>query len=858
MQNEILYLDLEEVSTTCSGNNISHQFYSDLLNYLYRMSKRLNFLMPIFICFVLSNSLFASRLEGLVSNENNEPLPFCNVYIKNSNYACATNENGFYSLTVEPGNYVVIFQYIGYTKQEISVTITNENKILNEILLEEATALQEVVIRSDKEDPAYAIIRSAIEKRSAHLKEISSFSCEVYIKGLQKFTEAPDKILGVELNTILDVDTNNTGIIYLSESVSNFHFQYPDKTKEVMKASIVSGNDQSFSWNDAASMEMNFYENLETLEGFSQRGFVSPIADNAMFFYEYKLLSSIFDNNHEIYKIKVIPKRKTDPAYSGIIYITDDDYHINGLQLELRKENGLEFLDTFRVEQEYFYSDNEHLSLLSNKFNFNYSLFGIKGNGFFHAFYKDYTINPIFPKNFFTAEVTKIEENSNKKDSIYWSNSRPIKLTSEEQIDYRKKDSLQILKETPAYQDSVDRIFNKFSASDLISGYNYRRSRSDLFISTNPLPEIIQFNTVEGYVVNFRVRLSKEWDSKDVITLIPNIRYAIGADKVFANGSISYMYDQFTRSTISLRGGSNVMQFNESGIIPLVNSFYSLLVEENYLKLYQSQYLEANYSKELFNGFYASFSAGFRDRNYLNNLDIIDSWIDVPDKTFTPNYYPFSDEALNTDMPARISAGISIRYQIKQKYIMQPDEKYILESKYPRLEFSYEKALDDLIENSVRYDKVELSIQDNIKLGLPGNLQYHSSMGLMFGTRNLTAADKFNFAGNETLISRLTIDSYFLLPYYSALSENYYYTAHLQWHTEGFLFRKLPLFKQLKLEPVFTAQYLQSDAINNYFEVAAGIEHIFKIARIDFAYTPFRFDDSYPSEQFRILLGIGF
>lgn len=179
---------------------------------------------------------------------------------------------------------------------------------------------------------------------------------------------------------------------------------------------------------------------------------------------------------------------------------------------------------------------------------------------------------------------------------------------------------------------------------------------------------------MEGYVVNFRVRLSKEWDSKDVITLIPNIRYAIGADKVFANGSISYMYDQFTRSTISLRGGSNVMQFNESGIIPLVNSFYSLLVEENYLKLYQSQYLEANYSKELFNGFYASFSAGFRDRNYLNNLDIIDSWIDVPDKTFTPNYYPFSDEALNTDMPARISAGISIRYQIKQKYIMQPDE----------------------------------------------------------------------------------------------------------------------------------------------------------------------------------------
>ena len=822
------------------------------------MRQRIKFLLLVLIGITFFNSVFGARIEGLVSNEKNEPLPFCNVYIKNNNYACATNENGFYSLYVDPGNYIIIFQYIGYTKQEIPITVTKENVTLNVVLLEEATALEQVVIRSDKEDPAYSIIRNAIAKRLEHRKEISTFSCEVYIKGLQKFTEAPDKILGIELNTILDVDTNNTGIVYLSESVSNFYFQYPDKTKEIMKASIVSGNDQSFSWNDAASMEMNFYENLETLEGFSQRGFVSPIADNALFFYEYKLLSSAFDNNHEIYKIQVIPKRKADPVYSGIIYITDDDHHISGLKLELRKENGLEFLDTFRVEQEYFYSDNEHLTLLSNKFSFSYSIFGIKGNGFFHAFYKDYTINPIFPKKFFSAEVTKIEENSNKKDSVYWSNSRPIKLTLEEQFDYQKKDSLQILKETPAYQDSMDRIFNKFSPTDLLSGYNFRRSRSDIFISTNPLPELLQFNTVEGYIVNLRIRFSKELDSKDQIVFIPNVRYAFDAKKTFVNGSISYMFDQFSRSTILLSGGSNVFQFNETGIIPIVNSFYSLLAEENYLKLYSSQYLTAVYSKEIINGLYAGFSAGYNKRFYLNNLESVDSWIDFPDKSFTPNDIPFSETPDDIAMPSILKAGISITYQIKQQYIMQPDEKFILDSKYPRLKLSYEKAFDNIVENSVRYDKIEFGIRDKIKLGLAGNLQYESNAGLINGARNLTAADKFNFAGNETIISRLSTDSYFLLPYYAALSEEYYYTAHMQWHTEGFLFRKLPLFKQLKLEPVFTAQYLQCDAINNYVEFAAGVEHIFKIARVDFAYTPFKFEGDYHSNHFRILLGIGF
>ena len=64
-------------------------------------------------------------------------------------------------------------------------------------------------------------------------------------------------------------------------------------------------------------MQMNFIKISETLEGFSQRGFVSPVADNAMFFYEYHLLGSSFENNHEIFRIQVTPKRNTDPAYTG-------------------------------------------------------------------------------------------------------------------------------------------------------------------------------------------------------------------------------------------------------------------------------------------------------------------------------------------------------------------------------------------------------------------------------------------------------------------------------------------------------------------------------------------------------------
>ena len=39
------------------------------------------------------------------------------------------------------------------------------------------------------------------------------------------------------------------------------------------------------------------------------RGFVSPIADNALNYYNYKFLGSFFEDGKEVNTIKVIPKK---------------------------------------------------------------------------------------------------------------------------------------------------------------------------------------------------------------------------------------------------------------------------------------------------------------------------------------------------------------------------------------------------------------------------------------------------------------------------------------------------------------------------------------------------------------------
>ena len=609
------------------------------------------------------------------------------------------------------------------------------------------------------------------------------------------------------------------------------------------------------------SQQMNFYENLETLEGFSQRGFISPIADNALFFYSYHLLGQMYTNGHSIYKIEVTPKRKTDPAYAGIIYITDDGYRIFGLQLMLTKANGVEFLDTFRVEQEYFYPDPEHIVLLTTRFSFTYDFFSVRGNGYFHAHYSNYALNPEFPDNFFTGEVTKIEAGANKQDSVFWEKTRPMQLTEEEQQDYFEKDALALKKETRAWQDSADHEFNKFKFGQFITGYDYRNSHLHLTASSNPIFDMLQFNTIEGYVV--QPRFNVRYTPNDSITWEygATVRYGSAKGGCLFSGSIGLRFDPFHKGRATLQGGSSFRQFNPDGIVPLFNTAYTLLLEENYLKAYGQDYIQVDVERELFtNGLYMRSGVQYAHRYRLQNAPELEPWIQY-EKIFADNntFQTAEDILLFTHpIPDIFTTYIEARYIIKQTYIAHPTEKFILSPKYPilqaRLQFS---ASPDSIAQ-YHYVLADMQVEDNISLKLAGSLQFTFRYAHQFASGEMDIADQLHAAGNATIFSRLTETGFLVLPYYVATTDTYLSSAHVQWHLDGFLFRKLPLFKQLRLDPVFTVNALHSPDIPMYIECAAGVEHLFNIMRVDAAFVPYAGSINAFVPPFRLLIGFGF
>jgi hypothetical protein len=174
----------------------------------------------------LSLSVFSQQfsISGKITDENNKPIPFASVYIKSTTKGVSANSDGAYQLLLNAGTYNLQFKAVGYTQQTQQVTLT-QNQQIDISLKTETYQLKDITIHAGGEDPAYAIIRKAIKKRKIYLNEVKAYTCDIYIKGMQKLLAAPKKFMGFDVQKATSeagLDSSRTGIVYLSESESKY------------------------------------------------------------------------------------------------------------------------------------------------------------------------------------------------------------------------------------------------------------------------------------------------------------------------------------------------------------------------------------------------------------------------------------------------------------------------------------------------------------------------------------------------------------------------------------------------------------------------------------------------------------
>ena len=139
--------------------------------------------MRLILFFLIASTSVSAQLKGAITDIDNNPIPYVNIYIENSYNGTTSNENGDYVLALsKTGSYKVVFQFLGYKTQTSSIDIKEFPYELDITLQDENISLNEVVINSN-DNLANRIIRSAIKNRKSQLEKINSYSSDFYSKG---------------------------------------------------------------------------------------------------------------------------------------------------------------------------------------------------------------------------------------------------------------------------------------------------------------------------------------------------------------------------------------------------------------------------------------------------------------------------------------------------------------------------------------------------------------------------------------------------------------------------------------------------------------------------------------------------
>ena len=246
-------------------------------------------LLPAFFPFIA----FAQSLHlvsGVVLDAStNKPLPAATIRVAGpSNKGTITNERGQFQLSLPSGESLLIISYLGYRSDTVNASALN-NHDLRVVLQPEAIRMSEVIITD--EDPAYEIIRRAIESKPKWMGALKTFQCEAYSR------------------ITIDIDT---AIGAITESYLTLYWRANDSLREVVHQKRQTKNLAVGDFVNRIGQVTNFNDDTVITGGFK---FIGPTSPDAFSFYDYKLLKTRLMDGMDVYDIEVIPRSRIRPLF---------------------------------------------------------------------------------------------------------------------------------------------------------------------------------------------------------------------------------------------------------------------------------------------------------------------------------------------------------------------------------------------------------------------------------------------------------------------------------------------------------------------------------------------------------------
>jgi len=385
------------------------------------------------ILLVLALLLFSGEiaLGGVIKGtvydeETGEPVPFATVRVEGTGQSMLANKHGQYRLRLPEGAYQLKFSHVAYYSKRLQLNTADSIVVQDVRLRPSLIQLPGMRVYQRAYDPAQKIILEAIARKDEILAEIHAYSFEAYSKL-------------VVCDTAKD-DSSNIMLITESQLVS--HWEYPHTYKEIVTARKLSSNLQGAEVLTSVGELTNFNKNRLD---FGEYLVVSPTAKDALDYYNYYLLDTIYIDSQRVFRLEVEPKSDTDPLFAGTIDIKDSTFAVVGFDVGFNEAFDIPYVINPRYSQHYAQFEDRYWMPVEIDFTglADIPIPGIPKMSFdYIVALHNFTLNTEHPDGTFDEFEFEVAENADDIDSATWNAGQLIPLTPEEIRGFQRIDSI--------------------------------------------------------------------------------------------------------------------------------------------------------------------------------------------------------------------------------------------------------------------------------------------------------------------------------------------------------------------------------------------------------------------------------
>jgi hypothetical protein len=795
-------------------------------------------------------SVFAQErtISGKVTDaKTGLPLVACSVFSLRTGDGVITDEKGNYSFTVSFRTDSIAISMVGYINMVKPVT-KDEEQVINFEAQISSDAMKDVIVAAKaKLSRAQRLIQRVIKnKQKNDVYNNKSFQCREYDKVEVDVKNIPQKLQHSILMkplafTLKHMDSTQDGQkflpVYLSESTSDFYYtKNPSRERYDYDALKTSGipNQSILTYIDGLYKRVNVYNDNIKLVNIN---FISPIADDALSFYNYHIIDTLFIDSHRCIEVQFSPSHYGSNAFGGYIWITDTSYAVKSIVMHLDKTANVNWINKFELTQN-FEADSSGLFIPArNEVYVDLKLPAMKSFGGLArktTVFKNVILNNDHIDTAFNKKIKDISLiKTNGSDTAYWNNNRLEPLSKSERFVYALVDTLQKIPIVVFYGKAISALTTGYYTAGKLDWGNIYNIYTANVVEGNRFN--VGFKTNKYLTRNFQFKTYVGASTKDKL-----VRYS--ASTLFVLGRKPW-------STLLLGYTDDIEASNQYNDEINQNSIFASVltrVNDTLNRLVNNKGAFINYNKYFYNGF--SFNISVSSNNLTPYFNIY-----YTNKSLGMTPFIVGQSSLADDYKTNELSG-TVRYAYKEKYITQNYRRGSLGSIYPILSFTYTKGIkvnDGIFASDFNYDKYRLNIFQDFNDGRLGRLTYILQGGVTNGILPVLLLDVQK--GNDT---------YYYDPYafnnmnrYEFVADRYV-SLHAQQNWGGFPFKLVPGLRKLKWRSLTTFNAVIGDmseankqangyydtTINYHFtvpnkvpymEAGLGIANIFNVLRID-------------------------